>query len=571
MMNCKNGDSRTILIVDDHPSNLQVLFTFLEKAGFKVLAAQNGKNALKIAEKLHPDLILLDILMPGMDGFEVCRQLKADLSTIDIPVIFLTALSETINKVKGFELGGVDYITKPIEQQELLARIHTHLTLKQMRERLTMQNQELQQEVYNRQEVENQLIKRKSQLQQALEFEALVGRITEKIRDSLDETQILQTATEELAKVLQISGCQIELYDEYQSRATIVYEYSDNLPSSQGIIRQIADYQEIYQQLLDKNPLQFVEKNPHFSPKGLQCTRLACPIFEHHHTQGILGNFWLLRPKEENFDEFEIQLIQQVASQCAIAIRQARLYEASQQQVKELERLNILKDNFLKSISHELRSPMSSMLLAVQTLDKLLKVDDTANKSPLFARVLNIFYQACQRHNRLVEDLLTLCYLDAKAESLTSEVINLQIWIPEIIQPFIERAQNQEQNLTIDLPQELPLFKSDVSSLERILIELLTNACKYTPSQETITFKVRAIENIIDFTVINTGVEIPMEEQERIFDQFYRIPNNDPWQYGGTGLGLTLVKKMVEILAGTIEVISSNNSTHFSVKLLNVN
>ncbi|BAZ41797.1 GAF sensor signal transduction histidine kinase [Calothrix sp. NIES-4101] len=548
-------DYKTILIVDDHPSNLQVLFTFLETQGFRVLAAQNGENALKIAVTSFPDLILLDILMPGIDGFEVCRQLKNNLHTANIPIIFLTALSDTVNKVKGFELGGVDYVTKPIEQQELLARIQTHLTLKKMRQRLALQNKELHQEIYARQQVEGQ--------------QDLVKRITEKIRDSLDETQILQIATEELAKVLQTNSCQIELYNSSQTIATIVYEYSHIFPKSQGMVRKIADFPQLYQQLLEKAPLQFAEIIPEFSPKGMQCTRLACPIYENGGSKGILGNLWLLRAKEEIFADFEVSLVQQVASQCAIAIRQARLYEASQQQVKELERLNRIKDDFLKTISHELRSPMSSIQLAVQTLEKLLQTEYPHSISPTFTRVLNIFRQASQRHNKLVEDLLTLCYLDATADAIISELINLQVWIPEIIQPFLERTQYQQQQLKIDIPTELPLLNSDISTLERILIELLNNACKYTPAGETITVQVRADEQTVELSVINSGVVIPKEEQNRVFDQFYRIPNNDPWQYGGTGLGLTLVKKMVEVLKGTIDVESRKGETKFTVKIPN--
>ncbi|RUT09617.1 transcriptional regulator [Dulcicalothrix desertica PCC 7102] len=261
------SNADTILIVDDHPSNLQVLFALLESYGFRVLAVQNGENALKIANSILPDLILLDILMPGIDGFEVCRLLKAKSETQHIPVIFLTALSETVNKVKGFEMGGIDYVTKPIEHRELLARIQTHLTLKKMSFSLACQNEKLQQEVYARTRVERQ--------------QALVGKITEKIRDSLDETQILQTVTEELVKVLNTDSCQIELYDEKLTMATVVYEYikedSKEAPREHlryhGKVRQVIE--PIYQQLLKKIPLQFVSTS-----LDSKYTKLACPIFE---------------------------------------------------------------------------------------------------------------------------------------------------------------------------------------------------------------------------------------------------------------------------------------------------
>lgn len=122
--------SATILIVDDTPNNLQVLFSSLETAGFKVLLAEDSASALQIAQAQNPDLILLDVLMPNVDGFATCSQLKAQAATKDIPVIFLTALDDTINKVQGFKLGGVDYISKSIEQEEILVRIETHLKLR---------------------------------------------------------------------------------------------------------------------------------------------------------------------------------------------------------------------------------------------------------------------------------------------------------------------------------------------------------------------------------------------------------------------------------------------------------
>jgi signal transduction histidine kinase/DNA-binding response OmpR family regulator len=555
-MNSNNTDTKnteTILIVDDHPSNLQVLFALLESYGFRVLAVQNGENALKIADSIIPDLILLDILMPGIDGFEVCRLLKAKASTQNIPVIFLTALSETVNKIRGFELGGIDYVTKPIEHQELLARIQTHLTLKKIRYSLALQNEKLQQEIYARERIERQ--------------QAVVRRITEKIRDSLDETQILQTVTEELVKVLKADGCQIELYDEKRTMATVVYEYSIEAPKYQGMVHSVTV--PIYQQLLQKIPSQFVDISPELSC-GMQFTKLACPIFEpifEKGVTGILGNLWLLKPPETMFEELEVQLVIQVASQCAIAIRQARLYEASQQQVQELEKLNRLKDDFVKTISHELRSPMSSMQLAMQTLEKLLQTDYPHYKSPKFTRVLEIFTQAARRHNRLIENLLMLCYLDVKNSALTSELINLQNFIAEIIQSFSARAQHQHQHLVIDLPPELPLISADAATLERVLVELLTNACKYTPAGETITLKVTDDSEILAISVINSGVTIPKSEQHRIFEQFYRIPNNDPWKLGGSGLGLALVKKMVQVLGASIEVDSQAGQTRFTVKL----
>ena len=128
-----------ILIVDDIPNNLKVLFDILNNSGFKVSIAKSGESALEKAQETLPNLILLDVMMPGMDGFETCRNLKNNPKTKDIPVIFMTALSETVEKVKGLHLGAVDYITKPIEHEEVLARINVHLELRRMQLKLVQE------------------------------------------------------------------------------------------------------------------------------------------------------------------------------------------------------------------------------------------------------------------------------------------------------------------------------------------------------------------------------------------------------------------------------------------------
>lgn len=144
----------TILIVDDTPSNVGVLAEYLGSRGFLVMVAQEGEEGIERAQFAQPDLILLDVMMPGLDGFETCRRLKASEGTKDIPVIFMTALSDTGDKITGYSVGGVDYVTKPFQTEEVLARVNTHLTLQAMRQQLTAQNLQLQQEVEVRQQAE---------------------------------------------------------------------------------------------------------------------------------------------------------------------------------------------------------------------------------------------------------------------------------------------------------------------------------------------------------------------------------------------------------------------------------
>jgi two-component system, sensor histidine kinase and response regulator len=159
-------ESKTILIVDDMPANLGVLTSHLERQGYTAVVAQGGEEGVERAEFVRPDLILLDVMMPGVDGFEACRRLKANPATCEIPVIFMTALTDTTDKLTGFAAGAVDYVTKPLNGAEVLARIKTHLALYSLRRRLAEQNEQLQQEIAAREEIQAALTRSNAELEQ---------------------------------------------------------------------------------------------------------------------------------------------------------------------------------------------------------------------------------------------------------------------------------------------------------------------------------------------------------------------------------------------------------------------
>jgi len=176
----QNPPKASILIVDDNPQNLRLLTAMLTDNGYKVRPAPNGSLALKAIQSQLPDLILLDINMPELNGYEVCRQLKADTATRSVPVIFLSAMDETIDKVQAFQAGGVDYVTKPFQFEEVLARIETHLHLRRLQGWLESQNARLRQEMLHRERAEQELEQNRqreltlsSRIQQTLLFEPL--------------------------------------------------------------------------------------------------------------------------------------------------------------------------------------------------------------------------------------------------------------------------------------------------------------------------------------------------------------------------------------------------------------
>ena len=420
-------------------------------------------------------------------------------------------------------------------------------------------------------ELETQVEQRTRQLRQALDFEATLKLIADRVRDSLDESQILQTAVEELTGVLGAKGSNTALYDLEQGTSTIYYEYNESLPPYQGRVAQMEAFPEVYHQLLNGQYFQFCSKEP--NPVRGHVAMFACPIRD---DRGVLGDLWLINEKDYGFAEQEIRLVQQVANQCAIAIRQARLYQAAQAQVKELERLNQLKDDFLSTVSHELRTPVTSMRVALQllgvTLNQELGLNEELQKPKTsqnrVARYYVVLKEECEREISLINDLLDLQRLDGGNHPITPQRINLQSWLTGIANGFYERAQSREQALSILLPEDLPHIISDQASLERVFAELLNNACKYTPPGETIS--VSAIAQSDDqllVTIANSGVVIPEAELPRIFDKFYRVPSSDPWKQGGTGLGLALVQKLLWHIGGQIAVTSESSRTAFNITL----
>lgn len=583
----KPASETKILVVDDTLENLRLLTKMLESHQYTVIKAVNGKMALQMARHNAPDLILLGISMPQMNGFEVCQQLKACERTAHIPVIFISALDLIQDKVKAFEVGGQDYITKPFQELEVLARINNQLLICHQQKQLQEEIQEREQAVAEVQrlnmDLERRVKARTLELQQVLGFELALKAISDYVRDSLDQQQIFQSAVETLALTLNLWCCQAVLYNPEQTTSMIHYQWvKPEFQGTQEKTLQTTNFTEVQQQVRERMCFAFCQLQPQIIQA--QFAVLICPIFNDQVMQrGIVGELWLFRDMHSSFSEMEINLVQQAANQCAIALRQAQLYEAAQTQVRELERLDQLKNDFLSTITHELRTPIASMKVVIKLLTTMMDqgqswmeaYSESARPTHKVGQYFKVLQEECDRELALVEDLLSLQYAEAGTYSGQITPVRLQEALPHLIEPFETRTQQHQQILQVSLAPDLPVVNLDMLGLNRIITELLSNACKYTPTQGSISVSAEIIQNptfadfphCLQIAITNTGIEIPSEEQPRIFDKFYRIPNNDPWKYGGTGLGLALVKKLVEQMNGEIWVESTNNATRFTIQI----
>ena len=397
--------------------------------------------------------------------------------------------------------------------------------------------------------------RRSAQIKQLLSFEELLKNITDSVRDTLDETTILETTVRELCLALNVRCCNASLYNLADKTSTVRYEYAAAVPESRGRVSQMEDFPECYQQLLDKWCFQMCSLR--VSPERHQVALLACAIYN---GESILGDLWLVDRADREFSEHEIRLVKQVANQCAIAIRQARLYQTSQNQVHQLQQMHQIKDDFISTVSHELRTPLTSIKMALTMLQNQLP---EAQKQ----QYLNMALQQCQREIDLVNDLLDLQKLEQAERTFirsSAVVVSLPLWLSNWAHAV--QLEAHRYNLRVDVnfhhltPNPEPAVEIDRPCMERILRELAHNAYKYTPAGGCIQLIAREWGDRWELDIRNS-VEVPAGEIAHLFEKFYRAGDSKTAQVQGTGLGLSIVKELVELSEGSISLTSENGWT----------
>ncbi len=541
------ADDKATIVAEAAEGGEELLHTALEKTAGAALirfCQSVGSIVLNQVDHLPPELA------PFVEHQQATALLTAPVRQAD----------QTLGLISAHQRSGSR--NWQLAEIELLQQLSTEVAIALQHSELYQQSQRLNADL------EQQVQQRTEELLNSLKYESTLKRITERVRDSLDESVILEAALQELTVILQLAGCNAALYDLNQGTSTVQYDYTASIPTLRGRVAQMENFSEIYRQLKQALSFQFCSLLP--NPERGRVAMLACPIFVDSQAseaappgaQSVLGDLWLIHQPDHMFSDSEIRLVQQVASQCAIAIRQARLYQAAQVQVRELAELNRLKDEFLSTVSHELRTPITNIKMAIQ----MLRNSSTDDRR---AKYIGILEQEAVREAELINDLLDLQQLQAAPRPIELEQIDLQDWLPKLLEPFGPRFAARQHQFQMQVAPNLPAVASEVASLRRILAELLNNACKYTAPGGEINLTVRLESDLsarISFTIRNQAV-IPEVEISKIFDKFYRCPNADPWKQGGTGLGLALVQKLVERLQGEIQVTSQTGWTQFQVTL----
>ncbi|WP_414552346.1 ATP-binding protein [Anabaena sp. CCY 0017] len=506
-----------ILIVEDEYILAINLQESLESLKYTVVdIVDSAAAAITKANELRPNLILMDIRLRGeQDGIHAAEQIW---NTLQIPVIYVTGHSDRSTVERATLTSPFGYILKPIKEQELYVAIQTAINR------------------YEREQFLSSVLRGMGDGVIVVDPQMHITYINQ-VAEALTGWTWDQAKAQLLTEVVQLVDEETQLPIEnpiiaaLQQETTIYVDSLAVLISRDGRTIPIAD---------SATPLR--DKNGVITGAVL--------VFRDDTQRRLTAQRNLA---DERAKQLEIRLI-------------------------ELQRLNQLKEDFLATTSHEMRTPLSNIKMAICMLEHILDKQGVLQTVPTSAswsvnRYLNILREQCEQELDLVDDLLYMRIIDADFYPLELTTIKLQDWLPHLAEAFQQHTQEKQQTLQVTVAADLPPVLLDMSLLTRIVSELINNACKYTPVEEDITVNAQLVNNtdaeipLFEITVTNSGVKIPIQEQSRIFDAFYRIPQSDRWQHGGTGLGLALVQKLVQYLKGTITVTSTHGLTSFIVKL----
>ncbi len=516
MSKTPHGD---ILVVEDNMANLKFLIENLKDSGYIVRPANDGELALRSVKAKQPALILLDIKMPGLNGYEVCRRLKNSESTRDIPVIFISAGINPMDKIKAFEVGGVDYITKPFELGEVLARVATHLALWKTHKEINEKNLQLQQEITERKLVEETL--RESQKLN----ETLLKQVEEKLEEKESLIQSIMDNAPLLISAKDLKGNVILANKKFE----------DIEGPEEFVGKNIFD-------LFHKDIAHELWKNDQAAIDG--------PVESEEqisHRDGVLHTHLTVK-----FPIYDKDGKAFATGAISPDITERKKIEAELQQAKKAaENANQAKSTFLANMSHELRTPLNAILGFSQLLAQNLSSKQLDH--------LNIIKHSGQHLLTLINQALDFSQIEAGQFKIHLEMIDPRIIFSELKKMFALTMADKGLEFKLELDETLPpTLELDGNRLRQILLNLIGNAVKFT-EQGYIKLSVRCSKkdnDIVDliFTVADTGIGIPKNQQNKIFEAFQQMAGQSTKKYGGTGLGLAITKQFVDMMNGHISI-----------------
>ena len=496
-----------ILIVDDEPGNRKVLEAMLRPEGYQILSAANGEEALVLVEQQPPDLILLDVMMPGMDGYQVTAKLKGNFITQNIPIIIITAQHDRNARMLGLNAGAEDFLTKPVDHAELCVRVKNLLRLKNYGDYCDKYSQMLEAEVASR---TIDLVERTKTLEQ--------------------QAAVLA----EQAALLDLARDAIVVWDMHYR----ILFWSRGAEVMYGWLSKEALGSHLVELLNPKfaEPAENIEAllllEGHWDGEVIQYKRDG--------TRVAVASRWVLQRDAAGMPVQVLTINNDITDR-----KQA---EAELRTAKDTaEAANRVKSEFLANMSHELRTPMNGVIGMIHLI---LDTDLTfAQREDLL-----IAKSSAQALLTLINQVLDFSRIDAGKFEIDPIDFNFREIIKGTVNTVAAGAHKKGLELIVDVGADIPdTLRGDPACLRRILVSLLGNAIKFTPRGEVVlrvTTEVTAQEVVLHFSIKDTGIGISLDHQKSIIEAFTQADSSMTRAYDGIGLGLTTAAQLVQVMGG---------------------
>jgi signal transduction histidine kinase/DNA-binding response OmpR family regulator len=557
-----------VLIVDDERHNRELLEIMLKPEGFLLLTAASGEEALAMVARQPPDLILLDVMMPGMDGYQVAGKIKGDVATNSIPVIMLTALDDRDAKLLGLSAGAEDFLTKPLDRAELVVRVRNLLRLKAYGDKLRgtldaleSANTELDRrtrEIASTQAIADAATARLARLQSITA--ALSNTVTQdEVADSVLREAIVALECDAGAVVVAAEeGAKLVLLREAGSLDPLMRSFKHlHPPRSLGPYAEAIDkchpiYLESFEEMVTRYPaFQDVSKAKSrgawiFLPLGISGQAVGALAF------GFTGPRKFTLPDRHFADT--------VSRYCAQALDRVRLRVAAAAALAEAgdarmmaEHANNAKTVFLRAMSHELRTPLN----AISGYAEILELGIRGVVNPEQGKDLGRIKRAAAYLLRLINDVLTIARLEG-ARPLNVISIAVNPVLAEVEGLCALQAKAKGLTLTVS-PSEREVFvAADAERFQQILINLVTNAIKFTAKDGSIGVTCDADADVVRVRVTDTGVGVRLLDLDRVFEPFVQVDRHlTTATQQGVGLGLSISRDLARAMHGDLTLQST--------------
>lgn len=487
----EEGALEPVLLVDDNPINLQILFKTLSGCGYKLLIAKDGETALEIARKASPSLILLDIMMPGMDGFEVCETLKKNPATQDIAVIFLSALEDSSAKVKGFSVGGVDYISKPFQADEVVARVRNHIKIHRLERQLARRNVELESE-------NQQILNAVSEGIIGLDRE---GRVTmlNPAATVICGWSAADCLGEQLTTLKLFNADNAEKISEDQTIPYRSYKLGHSAHSDMEMIRR---------------------RDGQLLPVAVTSTPRS---------EG--GAVVVLRDISEWVDSEE-------------ALRRTREeLESQRQNLAHMERLSTTGE-MAAGIAHEVNQPLTAVANYSRVARRML--DDGDFERAKLVDLMDKLNAQAVRASEVIQRMRS--YVKKPTGGMST--VSANVMIQDVISLAEVDSRINDVPIHLETQADLPQITVDLVQIQQVALNLIRNAMESMVDMDThnlgVLVKTELRDRAIYFSVVDHGCGIASGADKQVFDPFFTTKPN------GMGIGLPICQSIVHAHGGEI-------------------